>query len=55
MCVLFRMAAQEVAAHFGYTYPQGDDDRVSAHLRHVRRLPRTAAIMYGPGPSLGAG
>ena len=46
MCGLFRTVAQEVAAHFGYPYPQGDDERVSAHLRHVRRLPRAAAAMY---------
>jgi aminoglycoside 6-adenylyltransferase len=46
MCALFRTAAHEVAAHFGYTYPQGDDDRVSAHLRHVRALPRDAQAIY---------
>ena len=38
MCALFRAAAQDVAAHFGYAYPQGDDDRVSAYLRRVRAM-----------------
>lgn len=42
MAGLFRQVAQAVATHFGYTYPQGDDDRVSAHLVHVRWLPKDA-------------
>jgi aminoglycoside 6-adenylyltransferase len=46
MCDLFRRTAQRVAAHFGYDYPQGDDERVSAHLRHVRTLPSDASEMY---------
>jgi aminoglycoside 6-adenylyltransferase len=40
------MAALAVAAHFGFDYPQGDDDRVSAHLKHVRNLPADAVEMY---------
>ena len=43
---LFRLAAVEVGEHFGYTYPHSDDQRVSAHLRHVRFLPRDAREMY---------
>ena len=43
---LFRRIALPVAAHFGFTYPYGDDERVSAHLRHVRTLPRDAMEMY---------
>jgi aminoglycoside 6-adenylyltransferase len=43
---LFRRTATFVATHFGYEYPHGDDERVSAHLRHVRNLPRDAAEMY---------
>ena len=43
---LFRRIALVVAGHFGYEYPFGDDERVSAHLRHVRSLPRDAAEMY---------
>ena len=43
---LFRMVAKRVGEHFGYSYPEGDDMRVSAHLRHVKELPRDAAEMY---------
>ena len=43
---LFRIVAVRVAGHFGYEYPHDDDRRVSAHLRHVRGLPRTAGEMY---------
>jgi aminoglycoside 6-adenylyltransferase len=46
MTDLFRLAAKEVAAHFGYDYLQDEDERVSAHLRHVRALPRDAKEMY---------
>jgi aminoglycoside 6-adenylyltransferase len=43
---LFRTVATRVAGHFGYKYPHKDDERVSAHLRHVRALPRDAKEMY---------
>lgn len=43
---LFRRVAVPVAEHFGYTYPYGDDERVTAHLRHVRALPKDATTMY---------
>ncbi len=46
MCELFRLTALRVAAHFGYDYPHGDDARVSAHLRHVQRLPHDAQEIY---------
>ncbi|MEJ2608068.1 MAG: aminoglycoside 6-adenylyltransferase, partial [Anaerolineales bacterium] len=45
-CRLFRTAARPVAGHFGYTYPQQDDENVTAHLQHVRCLPRDAQEMY---------
>lgn len=45
MCDLFRLVAVPVAEHFGFDYPQGDDRRVSAHLEHVRFLPRDANEM----------
>jgi aminoglycoside 6-adenylyltransferase len=45
-CRLFRTAARPVAGHFGYTYPQQDDENVTAHLQHVRSLPRDAQEMY---------
>jgi aminoglycoside 6-adenylyltransferase len=43
---LFRTLATRVASHFGYEYPQGDDERVVAHLLHVRALPQDATEMY---------
>jgi aminoglycoside 6-adenylyltransferase len=43
---LFRAAAKFVGSHFQYEYPGGDDRRVSAHLEHVRSLPRSAGDMY---------
>lgn len=43
---IFRRVARAVAARFGFEYPQGDDDRVSAHLRHVKELPRDATEIY---------
>ena len=43
---LFREAAKIVGRHFQYEYPGGDDRRVSAHLEHVRTLPRSAGEMY---------
>lgn len=46
MGALFGRTALPVAEHFGFDYPFGDDQRVSAHLRHVRRLPQTATEMY---------
>ncbi|MGD1994521.1 MAG: aminoglycoside 6-adenylyltransferase [Anaerolineae bacterium] len=46
MCDLFRRVAIEAADHFGFGYPYGDDERVSAHLEHVRHLPRDARQMY---------
>ncbi len=46
MCALFRRAAVEVAEHFNFDYPHGDDERVSVHLEQVRSLPRNAREMY---------
>lgn len=46
MTELFRMAARQVAQHFGLDYLQGEDERISAHLWHVRHLPRDAREMY---------
>jgi aminoglycoside 6-adenylyltransferase len=43
---LFRILALSVADHFGFEYPHGDDKRVSAHLRHVRQLPKGAREIY---------
>jgi aminoglycoside 6-adenylyltransferase len=50
---LFRMAARDIADHYGFAYPEEDDRRVSRHLRHVQMLPRDAREMYpGNGDSL---
>jgi len=46
MCQLFRTLAMPVAERFDYVYPLSDDTRVSAHLAHVRRLPKGAATIY---------
>jgi aminoglycoside 6-adenylyltransferase len=43
---LFRRVAVPVANYFGYTYPYGEDEHVTAHLLHVRHLPRDAREMY---------
>ena len=46
MTELFKKAALEVAGHFGLEYPHQDDQRVSAHLKHVEALPKDAASIY---------
>ncbi len=46
MCHLFRAIAVPVAAHFGFEYPQDDDEKVSAHLKHVEVLPKSAKEIY---------
>jgi aminoglycoside 6-adenylyltransferase len=43
---LFRRMAQKVAEHFEFEYSYEDDERVTAHLKHVKDLPRDAASMY---------
>jgi aminoglycoside 6-adenylyltransferase len=45
-CNLFRKVAVPIAKHFGFEYPFEDDRRVSAHLEHVRTLPRDAKEIY---------
>lgn len=46
MGTLFRTVAVPLAGRLGLVYPHGDDARVTAHLEHVRRLPRDATEMY---------
>ncbi|WP_274655382.1 aminoglycoside 6-adenylyltransferase [Paenibacillus humicola] len=43
---LFRDLAADVGNRFGYAYPEEDDRKVTAHLKHVHALPRDAAVMY---------
>jgi aminoglycoside 6-adenylyltransferase len=45
-CDLFRRTAITVAKQFGFAYPHGDDEKVSAHLQHVRLLPKNAKELY---------
>ncbi len=46
MCHLFRQIALPLAEQYGFDYPHDDDRRVSAHLEHVRDLPRDAQEIY---------
>ncbi len=46
MCRLFRTTSRFVAEHSGFEYPIDDDLKVSAHLEHVRSLPKNAPEMY---------
>jgi len=43
---LYRRIAIPVAERFGFSYSFSDDQRVTAHLLHVRNLPRDAKEMY---------
>jgi aminoglycoside 6-adenylyltransferase len=45
-CKLFRLTAVRVAEHCDLEYPIGDDEKVSAHLQHVRLLPKNAKEVY---------
>jgi len=46
MCQLFRKSSRLVSEHFGFEYPLEDDQKVTAHLKHVRSLPKDAKDMY---------
>lgn len=46
MCELFRTVAVPIAGHFGFDYPHDEDRNVSAHLEHVRHLPKGAKEIY---------
>lgn len=46
MCELFRVTANLVAKHFDFDYPHRDDEKVTAHLKHVRSLPKNVDQMY---------
>lgn len=45
-CNLFRKSAVQVAEEFGFDYPYGDDEHVSAYLEHIQRLPSDAKEIY---------
>lgn len=46
MCQLFQKTSRFVAEKFCLKYPIDDDEKVSAHLKHVKSLPKTAKEMY---------
>jgi aminoglycoside 6-adenylyltransferase len=46
MCDLFRQTAKFVGDHFGFNYPEQDDQNVTNYLRHVRNLPSNAETIY---------
>ena len=46
ICQLFRITSRSVAAYFDFDYPFEDDHKVSAHLEHVRSLPKDTKQMY---------
>ncbi|MFS0614685.1 aminoglycoside 6-adenylyltransferase [Lederbergia ruris] len=43
---LFRKSARQVADHFNFVYSEVEDAKVTAHLHHVRSLPKDAKAMY---------
>lgn len=43
---LFRLAGRIVAGDLRFQYPEEEDLRVSAYLKHVRRLPASAGSLY---------
>jgi aminoglycoside 6-adenylyltransferase len=45
-CDLFRKTATHIAICFGFQYPHDDDKKVSAHLVHIRSLPKDASAIY---------
>lgn len=48
-CDLFRITAEMVADHMDFVYPYEDDKSVTAHLNHVKELPKTVKEMYSWG------
>jgi aminoglycoside 6-adenylyltransferase len=46
MCELFRETAKEVVHYFGHIYNIEEDEKVTAHLVHVRKLPANAQGIY---------
>jgi aminoglycoside 6-adenylyltransferase len=47
ICRLFRLTARRVAEHMRLDYPLREDESITAHLRHVRSLPKDTTEMYG--------
>lgn len=43
---LFRQLGRAVAAHFGFAYPEQDDQNVSRYIRDIHDLPGDAREIY---------
>ena len=43
---LFHIVGAAIADAYGYEYPYGDDERVTAYLHHIRRLDKAAQQIY---------
>ncbi|WP_160716847.1 aminoglycoside 6-adenylyltransferase [Chitinophaga solisilvae] len=43
---LFHKAAQAVAGHAGFTYPEEEHRKITAYLKHVQQLPEDAKQIY---------
>ena len=43
---LFHVVGVAIADVYGFEYPRGDDERVTAHLHHVRKLDKAAQQIY---------
>jgi aminoglycoside 6-adenylyltransferase len=43
---LFREVGAAIEHVYGYEYPYGDDERVTAYLRHIRQLDKAAQQIY---------
>ncbi len=43
---LFHVVGVAIADFYGFEYPRGDDERVTAHLHHVRKLDKVAQQIY---------
>ncbi|HPH98506.1 MAG TPA: aminoglycoside 6-adenylyltransferase [Anaerolineaceae bacterium] len=50
MGTLFRQMGHLAAEHFGYTYPEREDQAVMAFLKRIRRLPPDAKEIYDAEP-----
>lgn len=46
LCDLFRVTSKAVSQKYGFSYRLSDDENVTAHLKHVRMLPRDAREIY---------
>jgi aminoglycoside 6-adenylyltransferase len=43
---LFRRTGQYVAEHFGFNYPEQEDQNVTKYLRDIKKLPKNVETIY---------